>query len=217
MSRLDLESGTALGDYSDEWWGEAIDRLVRYADIKIKRRRWMGLLGGDPPGGKEGQDIVFTVLDKVHRGQRRWDPVANPQLFRFLTGQVDSEISNLVRSRPNKLTVRISAEGDAPEPHRYPSEGLEDAAAGPEETALEKESTGRFWAFANSLDDEPELQEVVLAVLQGAARRSEVAEALKVTEAEVDNRRKRLRRRWRDYQSRAPHSSRVKEGESRRG
>ena len=73
--------GRSLGDYSDTWWDEAIDRLVRHADKKLQKRKWLGINGGDPPSGIQAKDIIQGVLDKVLRGRRNWDPDANPDLL----------------------------------------------------------------------------------------------------------------------------------------
>jgi len=217
MSSPRKETGRRLEDYSDEWWIDAIDRLTRRANVKLQKKRWLGIHDGDPPEGIEGTDILQIVLDKVlGPDSRKWDPDTSPDLLAFLRDQVDSEVSNLARSAPNKTTSRISADGENPEAGRYWTENLRHCN-GPEEIALDNETIERFWRFANSLRSEPDLEEVVIAGLEGAGTRSEVAEMLNVSESEIDNRRKRLARRRRDYVDHAQDSMAVRKGGARHG
>jgi len=82
---------------------------------------------------------------------------------------------------------------------------------------MNNEALDRFRRFSDSLKGEPELEDVVLAALDGATSRSDVAEMLKVSESEVDNRRKRLKRRRRDFMELRPDAEPSVKGGIRRG
>jgi len=130
---------------------------------------------------------------------------------------VDSEIYNLAHSAQNRRTTRISVDAETPESGRYWAGMLQHQGDGPEESVMNNEALDRFRRFSDSLKGEPELEDVVLAALDGATSRSDVAEMLKVSESEVDNRRKRLKRRRRDFMELRPDAEPSVKGGIRRG
>lgn len=180
-------------------WEDTIPRLLSYAQNKIQRRKWMGKFGGDPPEGWQAEDVVQTVIEKVFSGIRYWDPEKHPVLFDFLRSQVDSEISNRVRSLANK---KLRTESVLPEGNFQPVDKstLDESLMAKEQ---EKEADILFWGFYDHLSDEPELQKVVEAIADGK-KRADMAQHLGVKVEVIDALKKRLGRRLKEF-----HASRT--------
>jgi DNA-directed RNA polymerase specialized sigma24 family protein len=177
-------------------WNDIVDRLVVHADRKMRRLVWRNLRGGDPPGGEEPTDIVQSVIEKVITGTRKWNPAKHPDLLSYLQDQVDSEISNLVRSFENRYHISEASLSD--------TKILEGTDETTPETELIAEgdkiqSDDFVLGFLEFLNKEPELQSIVEAILDGNKKRAEIADAIKITVSELDVQKKRLKRRLSDY------------------
>ena len=153
---------------------------------------------------------VQTVFDKVYSGIRNWDPGRHPDLFDFLRSQVDSEISNRVRSYANKW---IKTESALPEGAFNPTD-----ESTPDEILMAKEEEKLadefFWGFFGSLSDEPELQKLPEAIVDGM-KRADMARYLSVTVEKIDALKKRLSRRLRVYQDTRGNTAAQKGGTAR--
>jgi hypothetical protein len=179
-------------------WEETTPRLLRHVQNKIERLKWRGFRRGEPPGGAEAADIVQNVYKKVLAGTRKWDPVKQPDLFEYLRDQVDSEISNLVTSSENKCVRREGL------PSSAVLERIDELS--PEQILLvkerEKESDEFVLGFMEFLEGQPELQQIVDAIVDGIEKRAEIARHLHTSVEEIDLCRKRLKRRLEEYMSR---------------
>ena len=179
-------------------WEETTARLLRHAQNKIRRLTWRGSWGGVPPGGIQPDDIVHEVYEKVLAGTRKWEPAKQPDLFEYLRDQVDSEISNLVTSSDNK---RVRAEGNL-----RPGVLEKVDEESPEEILLDKErkreSDEFVLGFMEFLEGQPELQQIVEAIVGGVEKRAELATHLHTTVEQIDSCKKRLKRRLEEYVSR---------------
>jgi len=186
-------------------WEATSALLLRHAQNKIRRLTWRGSWGGVPPGGMQPEDIVHEVYEKVLAGTRKWEPAKQPDLFEYLRDQVDSEISNLVTSSENK---RVCREGSLPSALLERTDELS-----PEQILLAKErkreSDEFVLGFMEFLEGQPDLQQVVDAIVGGIEKRAEIARHLHTSVEEIDLRRKRLKRRLEEYMSRpvAPSAS----------
>ena len=174
-SRLDQED-----------WDEHLERLIVFADRLIKQSFWRGEHSRLAPGGKEAVDFAMESIVDVYTGAdtgvRTWDPLKTPNLRSHLFGVVRSKISNAFNAAENK-DIRIN--DDMPEPS---------PAESPDDTFL--------WELFDDLADEPDLQKVIEAVVDGHDKRSEIADALGLAPSEVSNLRKRLGRRITAYRAR---------------
>lgn len=81
---------------------ELIPRLILYAHRRIKISRWQGSRVGKPPGGYEAEDFVYNAFSKLLSGKRKYPQGAS--LEAVLYGIISSEISNLSRSKENRIT-----------------------------------------------------------------------------------------------------------------
>ena len=76
-------------------WERIYPSLVAYA----KNQLWLARSGGLPPQGMQPKDVVQEAIRLVFEGKRKWDPITEPDLGRYLAKSViRSLISNAVRS-----------------------------------------------------------------------------------------------------------------------
>ncbi len=204
MSDPEGDGPPDLDAYDKDWWDASIKRLIWHADSKLKHRRWRGVWGGPAPGGAQAVDIVQTACEKLVSRKRRWDPETHPDLFLWLGDQVDSEISNLVRSVDNKRGERLVPTRDGEDWTEQPMDPR-DQSAGPEDLALSNEVESRANEFAlgfiDHLAGKTDLLDVVDAVLSadGRSKPADWAARLNVPVAEIYGRQKRLRRELEKY------------------
>lgn len=178
-------------DWSAINWGEAMPRLLYYAASLMRRKGWRGDTAGSSSSAFGPEDIVQTAILKTMSEQRPWDPTNNLDLFTHLAGVIKSEMSNLSRSVDNRLVLNMP-------------ENLEARAAGTAfdasriiEGRSELEGVRRF-----VLENAPDLRGLLDAMLsQEGISANELSKTLRVSEAEVWNMRKRLRRLIGRYQS----------------
>lgn len=200
-------SGDVLRRLEEHPWEDTLPRLLHYADSKIRRLRWLGERNGRPPRGAEAGDIVHQAIEKIFDGRRRWDPSTQPELLRYLMDLVDSEVSNLVNLAENRKTRRLVASRQSDEGEELPGDDFPDTRSGSEETALDQEAQRRgedfVLGFWDSLASEPDLQEVVDAIIADVAKPAEIAARLGVKVEEIYARKKRLRLRLAAYQDKS--------------
>ncbi|MDD5286787.1 MAG: hypothetical protein PHD54_13105 [Desulfuromonadaceae bacterium] len=191
-------------------WEVTIPKLEAHALNKSRRLFWRSIYGGHLPGGKEVVDLVQQSIEKVLYDQRKWDPDANPDLFIYLKGIVDSDINHLADSEDNKLTRSetklvsgADCEGDETEisffdlkPSDLPS---------PVEILLQEEEEDLaykfFWGFHESLSDKPRLQKIVECILDDVDKPADIAQKLGEHVNDIYNARKQLQRRLEEYRN----------------
>ena len=190
-------------------WDETTDRLVVYALWKARRLYWQGIRGGDMPEGRNAYDIVQDAIYQLLSGERRWDPDTQPDLFAHLQSIIDSKVSALVEGWANeRLRSETALAIEARLPKDTPS--LLDAFASsrpdPEDIALLTEQERRSEEFLIGLtlflEDEPELQRIVEAIVNGAEGPAEIAKDAGITPKAVYNARKRLQRKLDEFRKR---------------
>lgn len=214
LRRVAEPSGDVLRRFDEHPWEETVPRLLHHARSRIQRLRWLGEKNGQPPRGVEPTDVVQTVIEKVLAGTRKWNPDKHPDLLRYLLDVVDSEVSNLVTLSENVKTQRLG-ESDVAGTGRGQDPGdLGDARPTPAERELEREAQRHgddfameFWA---SLAGEPDLQEVVEAIIDDVAKPAEIAARVGVRPDEIYARRKRLKLRLAAFQEARRDSNRPK-------
>jgi DNA-directed RNA polymerase specialized sigma24 family protein len=183
-------------------WEENYPRLLIYAVNKIRKKKWRWGLTKSPPGGSEAHDIVAEAILKIYQGKRKWDPEKVPDLFYFICSVIKSDVNHLAMSWENRHVLSESSLlRDADQDKPTVIERQEDTSQnGPREILDEELSEKKFWDFYEFLRDEPDLQKILEAVFDGITKRSELARTLGIPETEIDNRRKRLQRRYSSYE-----------------
>jgi len=163
-------------------------------------------------GSQTCDDIVQELVVKTLTGQRAWDPKRG-ELLPWLKQCVKSEINNAANKAATQREIQFSRleQGDpesdldfVPGEELFPSE---EDSLDPEFALLEKErQIQNDKAVSNAyalIEGDSELEDVLLALdcllvdhkQEQIPSRGELAESLRISISEVDNRLKRLRRR----------------------
>lgn len=77
-------------------WQTTIPNLLIHAQGRLK--------GKTVPGSFTANDYVQDAYERVHNGDRNWDPVKDPDLLTYLESVIDSLISASIKSRYNNLS-----------------------------------------------------------------------------------------------------------------
>jgi RNA polymerase sigma factor (sigma-70 family) len=180
--------------------------LVAFARWWADHYQWRS--GGTQllPQGKTLEDVVQDVIVKTIEGRRHWDPRKGP-LLPWLKDQIRSEIDALAKSAPHtrELAFPEDQEGYLPaEDIEYPAfeNGVFPGAASPDPTLITIEEEERAYdkqmadALFDAVDHQPELEQVLVAILDGCDPEPRyLAETLGTSVQDINNRLRRLRRR----------------------
>lgn len=184
-------------------WGAIGKRLVRFVEYRARIYSWRSGSGTELAKGVTPEDIVQDVIKKTLLGDRKWDPCKGA-LEPWLKDQVKSEIDHLYRSAGNQheiqslddpeddeLTVAVAAQAS--------QVALLSSRPSAEAEVIIKEEQdnvrNQVDEILTILEDLPELQEIVFAVLDGCEPKPRyLGESLGIPVREVNNRLKRLRR-----------------------
>jgi DNA-directed RNA polymerase specialized sigma24 family protein len=147
--------------------------------------------------GQSLEDVVQHVIEKTISGERHWDPAKGP-LVPWLKDQVKSVIDAIANAAVRRHETQ-AAEGDNAEEFVEDHPGASRPLS-PEAIVLEKEAAAQVAERADALfqavNDEPELEAVMSAILNGCAPKPRyLAAELGVSVEDINNRLKRLRRR----------------------
>jgi hypothetical protein len=186
---------------------EMIERLVTYAEWKVRKRHWQGIRGAPMPEGLEPKDLVPDAVEKVLDGRRRWDPTEQPDLFKHLTGVIDSDVNHAAMSAANRHvrdeSVLMAAEGMDGPPGSY-FDGLP-GDEDPEAIMVTEEEEARsdrfLWGLLKFLADKPLLQQMVECIVDDVTKPREIAEKLGVKSKDIYNATKQLARRLEAYRA----------------
>ncbi len=170
---------------------DAVARLIAYAEQKVRRLYWQGILGGEMPEGYEPGDLVAQAVERVIDGRRKWDPEETPDLLEYLTSVIDSLTSNLVKGWANRR-MRTDAALTSPkerERGRSAFDGVCDGRSDPGNELLRKEQKQEadafLWALLEDLGDDPLLQKMVECFVDGVTKPAQIAQELKVKTKEI--------------------------------
>jgi len=153
------------------------------------------------------EDVVSRIIQSVFEGWRKWDP-SEKDLEDWLLSQVDSVIDWWLKLRENKNVAYEEFENtEQKEDHQASiirstelETVLQYGPPDPETLVVkdidEEEAKELYNTLFDDTSDEPELQEVILAMMEiDDPKPSDVAEKLGVPVEDIYNRKKRLKRR----------------------
>ncbi|MRR05456.1 MAG: hypothetical protein EG828_00700 [Deltaproteobacteria bacterium] len=200
-SELPIETLELLNAFP---WEEKIPRLLYYALNKAKKKRWRTVFDGRMPEGKQIEDVVFSAIEKVFSGERKWDPQKQPNLFDYLKGIIDSDLNHLAECHENTTFVSEADVCKNPDGEKlFTFDDLPGAEPDPETLHILKEVNERaenfFLGFYNYLDGKPVLQGIVECIDDGVTKSSDIAVRLGVHVKEIYNSFKQLRRKLEDF------------------
>ena len=173
-----------------------LKRLTHHALCKMRRLTWRGAYvarGGSVPGGYEPEDFALDAFQKALDG-RTWNRVAYPTLERFLRSIIDSDISHLVNSVDNAQGRRLSPpSGNDETVKAYDVPGTE---GDPLQIVVDRDWQESFHAEAmKELDGDEFLIELLKCLDAEITEPSELAVLMGKTVDEINNGKKRLRRK----------------------
>ena len=185
-------------------WDVVGKQLLAFTIWRVQNYRWGTYSRWELPQGKTPEDIVQQVIEKTLSGKRHWDPQEGP-LLPWLKDQVKSIVDALFQSAAHRHEVQIPEDEDTHEsldsipPQQQTTENFATPILDPEINLMEKEEAE--WTAKNvnalfaALSGEPELQQVLTAMLDGCEPKPRfLAKELGVSVSEINNRLKRLRR-----------------------
>ena len=164
-------------------WERVYPSLVAYA----KNRLWLARSGGPPPRGMHPKDVVQEAIRLVFEGKRQWDPLAEPDVGRYLaTSVIWSLISNAVRSADySHRDIDGSLDMNV-----YPG-SLHD----PSVLAASGECEEVLRTIVEQATDDDERLATIQMGLEDGMRSAEIAKLLSIKVSEVYTLTRKLRRR----------------------
>ncbi len=203
-------------------WDRIVLRLTRFASNRIKRLSWKQ---ERIPKGLKADDIALGAISAVFDGERRWDPAKDPDLMGYLRSVVNSIISHLPELKDYKISERFREDEEGKEEIPLPetSDGAAELIADPEEMLIDKEEARLgeelYDQLLDFLKDDDDLGEMVLCIREDAVKPREIARLLGVEAEEIYSRKKRLQRRYREFENlrRGARNNEGGEADKRRG
>ena len=180
---------------------ELLALMVDYAQKKI--RRYNFLSGGNVTvKGKDAQDYVQEAIVAVIqgiKGKRRWDEKTDFQ--HHMKGIIKSQISHSFELVESQRTQRESTISyfKADDEESYTLDSHPGSSSTPLDDAINADAERKMWEIMGLLEDDRLLQEIFQCIFDGTTKPSEIAEELKTTTKEINNGKKRLGRRLKEY------------------
>ena len=165
-------------------WEDLLPRLAEYAEICLRRVGW-GDGRDTAPSAASIQDVVNRAIEHCLGGERSWKPAATTDLCGFLCGVISSLVSSERKSaRRDKATASPDAGHDHP-----------DHVVAADQQLAERDRSVLLEAVAKCVEDDEQLSALYVAILDGAVKRDELAEALGWSAEAVTASRAKLQRR----------------------
>jgi RNA polymerase sigma factor (sigma-70 family) len=144
--------------------------------------------------GKSPEDFAFDVLNLYLTEQINFAGDDEDGLFRFLAEVMGNDILDELRSSARKTTKKVPHLSRDGQDDPQAAKGLDDFDSGFSVDELVEGNLLRERLYSILEKSEPELYEVVYAVFElGALTPREIAELVRTTSSEIQNRKKRLR------------------------
>lgn len=182
---------------------ELIFRLIAYARFKASKIHWQGMIGNPMPKGLTPKDVVSDAIKKTYSGERQWNPEKEPSLFKFLCSVIDSSINHIANWKENTNTQSESLISNS-HMEKSPLLSIPHNDPSPESVLINSEEDKKIdnflWGFHSFLDESSELQTYLECVIDGLEKPREIAEAMGIKTKEVNNLKKRMKRKLIFYQ-----------------
>ncbi len=175
---------------------EEIIAVLRQATVlaikRVEARRWRSGVNGVLPKGSSGEDIAREAFADVLNGAT-W--AEDKPLWLILKGLIYSKVYNQVHSWENKNFVNHN---DVLSDDNMVGKVDPSYAKTTEDTINHAKSDANdddlILLLVEAVEDKPEEKSVVDAIINGASKRSEIAQESGLTAMQVTNVRKRLKR-----------------------
>ena len=194
MSSADFRA--ELEKLSPEELQKLIERLGLFAQERVGLAHlvWHGVAGqARLPNGFTPEDLVSEAILAGINGReadgRNWNKKRYPTIEKFLRSVIRSMVSHLASSAENRDTVGLPNDKDED------TDAIQDFPACRKPSPREQAASAEFWALLKkNVEDDPDL-EMLLMAMEDGYKRSELVDVLGKTLDEIDNLKKRLRRK----------------------
>jgi hypothetical protein len=184
----------ALSDVEQE---SLLKRLTLHAHCKMRHLTWRGVYvkkGDAVPGGYEPYDFALDAIEKMLDGRRPWNREKYETLERALRATIDSDINHLADSADNARGRRLAVQASKSETTQaYDVPGTE---PNPLTSVIDTDWQQQFHKAAmKELKDDKFLIKLFECLAAEFTKPEEIATMLDTTVEEVNNGKKRLRRK----------------------
>jgi hypothetical protein len=189
-----LDELIALSDAEQE---ALLKRLTLHAHCKMRHLTWRGLYvsrGGAVPGGYEPYDFALDAIQKMLDGTRLWNRDEYSTIEAALRATIDSDINHLAESADNARGRHLASESSKRETVQvYQVRGTE---PNPLDAVVDRDWQERFHKAAmKELKGDEFLVKVFELLTAEFTKPEEIATMLDTTVDDVNNAKKRLRRK----------------------
>jgi hypothetical protein len=180
-------------------WNDLWPRLLMFTEKRIAKMYWRGCLRGPIPGGLESKDVVLIAIGQAVSGERKWNE--NIDLYTFLCGAIASNLSHLANGSENKTTILTRVESEDDNYNKYNIDSPECLNDAPHITYELIQKYSIVNRFLDNLKDDSLVYGVACYILYYSIDKpSDLAESLKTTVSDINNAKKRLRRRLSEWE-----------------
>jgi hypothetical protein len=175
-------------DWTQVDWEDLMPRLLLLAVSRLSRLRWRGLRSGTSSIA-DAEDFVSEAINKTMEDVRVWN-CNTCSLFEHLRGVILSDINHAAESWDNRRTCSYPTAGDAMD--------RPDCMADPETVAAWRCDEAHLLGYLREHD--PEIGRMAeLFLVHDLRETEELSRKLGVPPAEVQNRRRRMKRAVHKY------------------
>jgi len=165
-------------------WDDIFPRLLRYAQSRSYKIRWIGSAAADPEE-LVGEAIALAYGVGKNDGYREWNKEKFPNLLDFLQTIINSLISHLNEHH-----------------NKFPSDEIDDELSSdnpdPEKLVLQKDLQEKLYnRIYQEVEGDDEMETVILCYEEGITTPRDIAAQTGFDVAQVNNTLKRLRRKLR--------------------
>ena len=190
----EMELNGTLGSWYNKW--------KLYSATIIKKSRLMNKLPGSHALlDAQSDELVLQAVQEAINGHRRWNESAYDEFYKFILGA----ISSIWNNQCNKLYENEKKYTDFKNIEYLPNHNLS-----PEQTYIAKETfkeheqhLSEFLNYLRDYSKDPLPYQIVEAFWNDGidlSKSKELAEYLNTSEKEINNAKKRLKRRWKHWQ-----------------
>lgn len=173
------------------------ESLVCHARRKMNRLGWKGMfpqVGRKTPAGYGPHDVVHDIVEKLLLGKRKWNKEKYTTIEEWLLSAIDSHINHMMTSLKTPSVKRLTiTRDDGQQVQAYELLGRE-----PEPIVIvqDKESADEFHeAVKNIIGEDDVFSQIYDCIEADIIQPSEMSEVTGIEVKEINNAKKRLRRR----------------------
>ncbi|GEM_PF-2805996 len=214
MARLRQDLADALRREGDEFWEVLTKRLVAYAAVLLRSRRWRGWADGVIPDGHGPESIATQAVETLFE-DTEWQGSGNSYSRQELEFELKRIVHNIVRNlERRKENLIVSSEPDLSH-HDDEIDGeaffnnFDGNSPQPDGEADRHEALDLLAKFQSEfrefLGRDERLKQIFNCVCNGVVKRDDQATLLSITPQEITNGRKRLDRKLDQFAASSPH------------